>query len=138
MASVELRPMTLGEVLDRTFTLYREHFLLFAGIMALPYLVILLFNFTVLLLQRGGGAAAHLQTPGHSKACSGAFGGVILLVMMMGVSHAATVSAVSDLQLGRSTSVREAYGQAKGSILIVIGIMILSSPGRRSTSGSFF
>jgi hypothetical protein len=128
MASVDLRPMTLGEVLDRTFTLYREHFLLFAGITALPYLVILLFNFMVLLLLRGGGAGAHLQTPGaFGSMFLGAFGGLILLVLMMGVSHAATVSAVSDLYLGRPTSVREAYGQAKGSILIVIGIMILSS-----------
>jgi hypothetical protein len=27
-----LRPMSLGEILDRTAQLYREHFLLFAGI----------------------------------------------------------------------------------------------------------
>ena len=45
MDNVDLRPMSLGEVLDRTFTTYREHFLLFAGITALPYLLTLLFNF---------------------------------------------------------------------------------------------
>ena len=36
-----LRPMTLGELLDRTFFLYRGHFLVFAGIVALPQLIVL-------------------------------------------------------------------------------------------------
>ncbi|MGB7744176.1 MAG: hypothetical protein WBL41_15525, partial [Terracidiphilus sp.] len=31
----QLRPMALGEVLDRTAELYRTHFLLFAGISAI-------------------------------------------------------------------------------------------------------
>ena len=31
-----LRPMNLGEILDRTFEIYRKKFLLFAGIAALP------------------------------------------------------------------------------------------------------
>jgi hypothetical protein len=36
-----LRPLTLGEILDRTFQLYRRNFVLFAGIAALPMLVLL-------------------------------------------------------------------------------------------------
>jgi hypothetical protein len=36
-----LRPMNLGEILDRTFTLYRKKFLLFCGIAALPAAVML-------------------------------------------------------------------------------------------------
>ncbi len=39
MAEVDLRPMTLGEVLDRTFHLYKNNFWLFAGIIALPLLI---------------------------------------------------------------------------------------------------
>ena len=31
----QLRPMTLGEILDRTAELYRNHFLLFAGTSAI-------------------------------------------------------------------------------------------------------
>jgi hypothetical protein len=42
MPSIDLRPMSLGEVLDKTFTLYRENFLLFAGIAAIPLLLLLL------------------------------------------------------------------------------------------------
>ena len=36
MDATELRPLTLGELLDRTFQLYRNHFWLFVGIMAIP------------------------------------------------------------------------------------------------------
>lgn len=36
MPELDLRPLSLGEILDRTFTLYRRNFLLFAGIIAIP------------------------------------------------------------------------------------------------------
>jgi len=36
-----LRPMNLGEILDRTFAIYRKRFLLFVGIAALPAVVML-------------------------------------------------------------------------------------------------
>jgi hypothetical protein len=34
MPELDLRPLSLGEILDRTFTLYRRNFLLFFGITA--------------------------------------------------------------------------------------------------------
>jgi hypothetical protein len=71
MANVDLRPMSLGEVLDRTFTLYREHFLLFAGIMALPYLFVLILEFGFLLI----GTSTFKPTATFS---SGLIGGIIL------------------------------------------------------------
>src|ERR1700691_298809 len=39
-----LRPMSLGEILDRTAQLYRTHFLLFAGISAVYAGVLLVLN----------------------------------------------------------------------------------------------
>ncbi len=128
MATADLRPMTLGEVLDRTFTLYREHFLLFAGIAALPYLVMLMLNFGLLFLRTTAEQGpANIQSPGLlGGVVLGAFGGLFLLLLMMGVAHAATVSAVSDLYLGRPTNVRDSYGQARGSIFTVIVVIVLS------------
>lgn len=41
MSHLDLRPLSLGEVLDRTFSLYRRHFLLFIGIAAIPHLLTL-------------------------------------------------------------------------------------------------
>src|SRR5258706_15825176 len=45
-----LRPMSTGQVLDRTFHLYKNHFLLFAGIAALPPGMLLLAQAGFLLL----------------------------------------------------------------------------------------
>jgi hypothetical protein len=129
MATADLRPMTLGEVLDRTFTLYREHFLLFVGIAALPNLVMLLFRFGALLFMRAtaAGAAPKFSSPGMlGGIVAGAFGSAILLMILVGITQAATISAVSELFLGRETNVRDAYSNAKGHILTVIGIMILT------------
>jgi hypothetical protein len=129
MATVDLRPMTLGEVLDRTFTLYREHFGLFVGIAALPQLVMLLFRFGILLVTRAttSQSAPKLASPGLLGGfVIGALGSLILLLVLIGISQAATISAVSNLFLGRDASVRDSYNGAKGHILTVIGIMILS------------
>jgi hypothetical protein len=41
MPDVDLRPLSIGEMLDRTFSLYRRNFVLFVGITALPNLLIL-------------------------------------------------------------------------------------------------
>jgi hypothetical protein len=128
MANFDLRPMTLGEVLDRTFTLYRQHFLLFVGIAVLPNVVMLLFQFATLLLTRANVAgAARSFSPGMIGGfVAGALGSAVLLLLLLGITQAATVTAVSSLFLGKETSVGDAYAGAKGHILTVIGIMILS------------
>ena len=66
MSEVDLRPMTLGEVLDRSFKLYRSNFWLFAGIIALPFLVLLVINIGVAGLGIGTArtVAGGLPSPG--------------------------------------------------------------------------
>ena len=44
MDAMELRPLSTGEILDRTFTLYRQNFLLFLGISAIPHVLVLVLN----------------------------------------------------------------------------------------------
>lgn len=129
MATSDLRPMTLGEVLDRTFTLYRENFLLFLGITALPHLITLFFNFGLLMFQRSTatGSTPNLSSPGLiGGVVVGALGAAFLALLALGLAQAATVSAVSELYLGRPTTVRDSYVQSKGSILIVVGIIIMT------------
>ena len=41
MSTLDLRPLSIGELLDRTFSLYRRNFLLFIGISAIPQLLVL-------------------------------------------------------------------------------------------------
>lgn len=41
MSTLDLRPLSIGELLDRTFSLYRRNFALFIGIAAIPQLLVL-------------------------------------------------------------------------------------------------
>lgn len=126
MATVDLRPMSLGEVLDRTFTLYRERFLLFAGIAALPQLLLLLFKFCALLVTRASVTGTGTPSSGLiGGAILGGLLGLLLVVFAFAITQAATIWAVSELYLGREPSVRDAYLNAKGMILVVIGVSIL-------------
>jgi hypothetical protein len=57
-----LRPLTTGELLDRTFSLYRNHFVLFVGISALPHLCVLAFQCLALAVQTPGTQISHILT----------------------------------------------------------------------------
>jgi hypothetical protein len=116
-----LRPMNLGELLDRSFYLYRKHFILFAGIIALPYMVLLAF-------QLLGVVVAPQTAAGGMTGMS-----LLWLLLTMGLSlvavatsHGATVVAVSKIHLGGSTSISEALSgiQARipGLSWIVLGL----------------
>lgn len=115
MADVDLRPMSLGEVLDRTFTLYKRNFWLFAGIVSLPYLLLLVVNVGVAQMGKGGSAVDPKGGMPSASLLAGAFAGgfivVVFWLLLTGAAHAATVFAVSDLYLGRSASVRNSYSR---------------------------
>jgi len=109
-----LRPMSTGELLDRTFNLYRNNFLLFVGIATLPPALMLVVN----LIHAG-----MVATPGHHKAVGmglmaaggiGILAAAIAYLIGMAVAHAATVFAVSAVHLGRKTTIAESYGRVKG------------------------
>lgn len=134
MTDVDLRPMSLGEVLDRTFSLYKRNFWLFIGITALPFLILLVLRVGLASFQtanvgvaRTGGTAPVIS----SGVIAGAItAGVIfgfLYLVLIGAAQAATVFAVSDLYLGRPASVRGSYGRVGGKALRVIAILILVS-----------
>ena len=63
METVELRPLSLGELLDRTFTLYRRHFWLFVGIMAVPSSFTIPVNVLFISIQAAWHRRAHLRRP---------------------------------------------------------------------------
>jgi hypothetical protein len=129
MAKIDLRPMTLGEVLDRTFTLYKGNFWLFAGIVAIPYLIVVIFS---LVYSSALGSA--LPTPGKTASPQAfvqffatTLGGVVLFglvyLFVFAAAQAATVVAVSDLYLGRPASLHESYRRVRGRILTVLLVM---------------
>jgi hypothetical protein len=133
MADLDLRPMSLVEVLDRTFNLYRNNFLLFTGITALPFLVLLVINVGVAAVQSANLAGTHIPRdprPGPGMV-AGAVGGFVVFMLvylfLLGAAQAATVFAVSDLYLSRTSGLRECYKRVGGKALRVIAILILAS-----------
>lgn len=113
-----LRPMSTGELLDRTFALYRKNFGLFVGIAMVTHGVYLgyeLLSIKPTAVIRGPrlGASYYL-----SIVLALAF-----LTIVTTISQAATVKAVAAVHLDQKTSVSAAYGSLRRRIFSVFGIL---------------
>jgi hypothetical protein len=121
---IELRPLSLGELLDRTFALYRSHFWLFVGIMAIPSCISIPMN-AFLLAMQGGIVPRAAPSP---RIIGGLFAGYfalfIVFLIAYGIATGASTYAVSDSYLGREATVRGSYGKVRGNIWRIVGLMI--------------
>jgi hypothetical protein len=122
---LDLRPLALAELLDRSFSVYKRHFWLFAGIMAVPAS----FAMVVAVLTGIVRTPISANTPPEKlfflilPAALGliAFSVVYLVVYMYALG--ATSIAVSELYLGRDTTVAAAYRRVRplgGRLLLLI------------------
>jgi hypothetical protein len=134
MSGVDLRPLSLGEILDRTFSLYRSNFLLFFSISAIPQLAILAVG-----LVSGTVAPSSLTLPSARPnqpvfpSFDFSAGGLLLLAStaIVGLvaylfSQGGTILAVSDLYLGRPTTIAASFGQVWDEIGPLFGVIVLS------------
>jgi hypothetical protein len=126
MAELDLRPLSLGEILDRTFALYRRNFLLFFGITALPQLLVLGFNLSQMLLTGRLGAPKVLSGSSIGLGIIGMLMGLIVYLVAYLFAHGGTVYAVSDLYLGRSTSIGASLRRMRGQAGSLLGVLILN------------
>lgn len=127
--SVELRPLSLGELLDRTFTYYREHFWTFVGIMAPAEAVAVA---ATLVLQALGIQAVLRQgpgpvTPSQQFAAFGAFFSALSITVLISlfvhsIALGATSVAVSKIHLGSRITITEAYRSLKDSVGRIVGL----------------
>jgi hypothetical protein len=109
----ELRPLTTGEILDRTFFLYRSNFWLYVGLASIAAGV----NVLVSIARLAFVHFDHLPVTSPITALVGALFtlvGSILYFAVYSVTHAATVSAVASIYLGRETSMGRALDAVKG------------------------
>ena len=105
--ATQLRPLSLGEVLDRTAELYRTNFPLFAGISAVFSGAMLLAGFLQLAVQAALGYPN--IAPGREWAVAVvSVTGVLAALLMAGLSIAAITRAVALLYLGEGTTIRAA------------------------------
>jgi len=124
-----LRPMSTGELLDRAFALYKRNFLLFVAI-ATPapaiYLVFQLISSAGTEIRPVGGLTP--RTAFNSSAIAEvlvvAFIGVLVYMLGLAITHAATIRAVSAVHLGRTTTAGEAYAGLKGRYGRILGVFV--------------
>ena len=125
-----LRPLTIGELLDRTFVYYRRHLVTFVGIAGLPYLFVLAFQLVGLALQPTAGLAVLTL-----------FGGLFVRLIASTFSQGATVVAVSEIQLDRPASIGAAFARIQSQLgelivlllnvgtRVLLGLLLLIVPG---------
>jgi hypothetical protein len=128
-----LRPLTIGELLDRTFLFYRRHFVLFVGIAALPSVLLLAFQLTTVYFRRT--ASGPLVLVVFSLAW------IVVYIVTSTLAHGATVIAVSQVLLGKDAHVAEAFQSIRprvGRLILInlnfglrvmLGLLLLIVPG---------
>ena len=121
-----LRPLTLGELLDRAFQIYRSRFGVFAGIATLAYLPLFIVQAGMLWLPK---AVAPGGNPGPSAAYgAGVLVGILITLVLYGLAVAAATSAtiivVSAVYLEQPITMAEAYRRVSGMWVRVLFIMI--------------
>ena len=115
-ALLTLRPLRLGELLDRAIRLYRANFLTFIGIIAVVYV-------PLMVLQTAASALvsrsmfAGFSTPeeifSNSTYWIGVLSTIVLsllqFVLVQGIATGALTRAVADNYLGRKIGILDAY-----------------------------
>jgi hypothetical protein len=121
-----LRPMSTSQVLDRTFHLYRNHFVLLAGIGSLLPAMLLVMQLAFIPLGFPPRATAKTAPEALVILLLGYFCcyGVIYLVGTA-LAGGATVVGVSKLHLGQGVTIGEAYKQVFSRFWRVVGVILL-------------
>jgi uncharacterized membrane protein len=115
MPLAEIGPLTISEILDRMFTIYRRHFLVLIAISGLPYAMLV---FVGALAGGSFAAVASRGLPDSMRVGMAAASGVIVLLALIVLiafiiaailAAVGTIAAVWDVQLGRKPGIRSAY-----------------------------
>ncbi|HET8624774.1 MAG TPA: hypothetical protein VFM14_14515 [Gemmatimonadales bacterium] len=129
MTSATLRPLSIGEILDTSFQLYRRYFVTLATIGVLCTAVPLMMD---VYIEASGGRIAHLGMALFSA---------VLLMTLNSVATAATVFVVSEGYLGREAGAGDALqfaapfvwrlilAQVANFLLTFVGTLLFIIPG---------
>jgi len=144
MQNLDLRPLSLGEILDRTFTLYKNNFVLFAGISMIPQLLVLAFQMIQVFFMKIPQIPGQPNMPpvfsqwqASAASSAGLVAGILIavllaigLVVAVVVAHllanGATVFAVSELYMGRPATVRDSLRSVRGHLGTLFGVAMLT------------
>jgi len=121
-----LRPMSTSQVLDRTFHLYRNNFVLLAGIGSLLPIMLLTMEFAFIPLGFPPTVRGK-QSPEAAQIMLLWYVSSFILVYLVGstLTGGATVFGVSKLHLGQNVTIGQAYKQVFSRFWRLIGIVTL-------------
>jgi len=142
MAIRAFEPMGVGQILDRTFSLYREKFVRFIAIVAVVTVPVALLSFAVTFVTARAGA-------GGPEAASAAVAArllaglpvLFLSIVAQNLCRAALIKSVSGSYLGGDVGVGEAYkavlprlwtviwASILVGVVVVIGLVLCVVPG---------
>lgn len=111
-----LRPMTLGEILDRTIQIYRRRFLVFAGLAAAPYVAVLV-PACIFLLPLSGwpGNLSSGKVPDAGSLVLMLLGALLaapVWVVVMALATGALTHAASHANFDEAITIRGAWNEA--------------------------
>lgn len=131
-----IRPMTLGEILDRAIRLYRQNFLKFIGIYAIPYIPLVLFQMILSVLM-----TSSLLEPAflENQDPSTAFGiGIATLagtfifaianfILVGGFATAALTRAVANNYMDKPIAILDSYRAIMKSVWKLVLALLLAT-----------
>jgi hypothetical protein len=127
-----LRPMSTSQVLDRTFFLYRNNFVLFAGIAIITpalrliaLLVQLKFLGAMVMPQQPEAMTPQFFQEIAVRAIIGGVSGTIVYLIGTALASSATAYAVSMVHLGKTTTIAESYRKVKPIFFKILRLLCL-------------
>lgn len=126
------RPMSLGEILDKAFRLYRQYFLKLIGIYAIPFIPIMVIQILVTTfltsnLVSSGGINSRSTVMGFAvmAVVVAMIAGIAYLILVSGFATAALTRAVSNGLTGKPVDILESYRSIAASGMNLVGALIL-------------
>lgn len=160
--ALDLRPLTIAELLDRSFSTYKRHLWLFAGIMAVPAVIATLY---AVVMQAFNGTIRPDTPPEEVlrrivPLMISALVFSVLYLMVYAFALGATAIAVGELYKGRAATVAASYREVRrhgwrlvllllwgtlrlgglwfGLVMLTSFLSVLIGFGSRVASGLFF
>ena len=127
--ALDLRPLTLPELLDRSFSTYRHHIWLFVGIMAVPAVIGLVYGILMQLFQF---SVARVQAPVRPEQVLwtvvpfvvATFGFFVVYTVVYAFALGATTVAVARVYTAQPVTIGDTYRAVRSQGLWLLLLMI--------------
>ena len=122
----EIRPMSLGEILDMGFRILRNHFTVLVGLAAVIYVPLMLFTSAIQVMIPQGAETAPEDIRAALPMLLGALAATAVWTMVAWpVASAAITHAVGELYLGRAATIGGSLRTAWSMVMPLSGTSLL-------------